>query len=569
MARGLIALSVGLGLGAVVLSGYAFARRVPGSLTSDNLGSLTRLLGWSLALACLTTIALAAVGMTVLAGRDAASRAALLLTAALAVTFYGYLGSWPAEGAALIAVPGSHPVVPLGQVSWALLALAAALLLAGAVAGRGQRRVPWRAILSPLTALGLIVAVASGCGVVALSGLGAARASTAAPIGIPEIPRTLGDRVAFSLTTGYAGDVVPAGPGFVMYNDGALVGYDGTSGQPRWRFPLQLLPNGCGVDDTRSTGTAPGAVVVVQCLRRVDWLHGDSKDPLLVGLDAMTGQVLWANDQHWFMQGRAVLSPAGVPVLRGDDLAMLDTRTGLPRWVRPLSEDARCTRDQQVGSVERGVVYVASCGDTAAVHVLDGQTGDDRTIQLPPPTDGTPTDDLSYELAATDADVVAFLVQGYRTDYRALLAVRTGSGDIATVRHPGYPVDVASFRSGQYPGPVLQLDDGVKPEDFTNLYLMARNLTIHARGVRIYQAADVSTRQRWAVVGDHIVTAAAMGNRDQNYAHLLVTVSADGTTSQRPSPCGRDTGGIVAAPGSVLVLCVRGKNDGYDVLGLR
>jgi outer membrane protein assembly factor BamB len=569
----LVAVSIGIAVGAVALSAYGVLRRFPDGLTSDRLGPVTSLLVGSLVAVIVVAVLLAYQASRVLAGKHISAQIAWIATGVAAVTAWSYLSAAPADGAKLISGPGSHPAVAAGQTSWLMLAAAAVLLLAGAVAARGrQTPVPW-AVSTGATAVGLVVALVAGVGVVTL-GSQRSHATTASAVVIPDVPTTVGTNGAYSVVARRAEFVLPAGPGFVVPADGAIVGHDGSTGAERWRFPVDEFPTGCELSYLRSTGTAEDSVVLAECRRDADVLvsrvNEYGTDPFLVGVDAMTGAVLWSSDRGWTLRGPALLPAGPVPVRRGDDIAALDPRTGTLRWQQPIADDARCDPRETIYALPHAFAYAAKCGKAHAMHVLDANTGADRTIDLTFMADQP--DSLTFEAVAADRDVIMVRVDGFHDGTDPLLAVHTDTGRVETVL-PDDAIrafDVFSARDGQYPGPIVQLDARVRDDESVDLYHVAEGRTMHVSGVDTIDRDTGYTAQRWAQVGDQMVTATAQN--DQSDA-VLALVNPDGTSTSRLSPCGADSGGLVPVPGAILVLCRRDSRPdgtyGVDVLGLR
>lgn len=569
----LIAVSIGMAVGAVALSAYAFRVRFPDGLSSDRLGPVTSLLGGSLAAVIVVAVLLVCLAARVLAGMRIAAQIAWIAAGVAAVTAWSYVGAAPADRAKLISGPGSHPAIGLAQTSWLMLAVAAVLLLAGAIAARGrQTPVPW-AVLGGATAVGLVVSLAIGVGVVTLGGRGT-HATTAAVVAIPDVPTTLGADVAYSIAARSAEFVLPAGPGFVVPANGAIVGHDGSTGAERWRFPVDEFPTGCTLTYLKSTGTAEDSVVLAECRRDIEILvsrvNEYGTEPFLIGLDAMTGAVLWSSDRGWALRGPALLPSGLVPVRRGDDIAALDSRTGALRWQQPIADDARCDPRETIYALPHAVAYAAKCGKAHAMHVLEANTGSDRTIDLT--FMANQPDDLAFDAVAADGNVIMVRVDGFHDGADPLLAVHTDTGRVETVLPDGAgrAFDVFSARDGQYPGSIVQLDTRVRDGESVNLYRVSEGRTVHVSGVDTIERNIGYTAQRWAQIGDQMVTATA-----QNAKHdgVLALVNPDGTSTSRPSPCGADSGGLVPVPGATLVLCQRDRRpDGtyrVDVLGLR
>ena len=564
----LAALSAGLALGAVALSGYAFHIRMPEGLISDRLAPVTSLLAWSLAVVIVIALFMIYHVIRIAIGKPQPGVVAWLLAAASVVTAWLYLNSDPAARAQLIEGPGSHPAFGVSRLSWLVLTIGVAVLLAGAVYARDrQTPLPWIA-LGSATAVGLVVALVAGLGVVALSD-NTSVPPTAAPIAIPELPTAVGTAIAYSVTTHRADWVLPAGPGFVVVADHAIIGHDGVTGVERWRFPVERLPSGCTLYSVKSTGTTPESMVLAECRRTL--IHaptiGSTKDgeaSFLVGIDAMTGAVLWSSDNNWTLQGPAVLPSGVAPVQRSDDIAALDPRTGALRWKQPIVEDARCSSAPTIVVLPKAFAYVAQCKNTATMHVLDAVTGADRGIDL----GFTTVDPSERYLGVVAAYRNIVLLDARGKDTHATLRVDIDSGHVENTPDDLDAYHLNSVRDGQYPGPVVQLRDSRE----TVVYRVADGSALRVPGVQGLswsQTVLQYTAQTWVTVGDQIVTTKA---QDPAHNRLLVTVNADGASTSRPSPCGNDAGGLVPVPGALLILCQRGDLDnrqGIDVLGLR
>lgn len=573
--QSLVAGSWGFGVAAVALSLYTFARRVPDGLVSDRLGAATRVLGGSLAVVVVTALVLAVGGLAVLAGREVARKAAWALTIIAAATSFAFLSSLLRRSTEAVSGVGARPVVSLAQMSWLSLVIAAVLLVAAATVpqDKTQRQpVKWPA-LAGFGVAGLVVALVAGFGVVALTQRGAPRVSLAGAIAVPDMPTALGSDTAYTLPTKYVDWLTPAGPGFALVNAGALTAYNGADGGQRWRFPLKSLPTRCDLWSIRSTGTAPDAVVIVECNH--DAGYGEPRtDPVLVGLDAMTGQPLWTLDKGWSLRSRILLPSNTVPMVNRErnELGSLDPRTGALRWTWSLDEsDKQCSDTGYVGALDGAVMYANPCGSVLRVHVFDAVSGSDQMFDAPVPQEFS-SGKWSIEPRATDGSTaVVRISQNVSGNYAsAVLSIDT-AGARVDVLPLKYLDDGNSGRTQQYPGPFLQLDYGSDPEDWVDLYRLSDRSTTHVAGLDIYTATPYApyTSMAWAPVGAELVTAAAI---DDDYNKQLASVSRDGAVTRRPSPCGDDVGGVMPVPGAVLVLCQRSVGDkvlGYDILGLR
>lgn len=568
----LIASSWGFAIAAVVLSVYVLVRRVPDGLVSDRLAAATQVLGGSLGAVAVTALALSAGGLAVLAGRAVAVKAASALAVIAVITSFMFLSSLLRRATESVSGPGARPVAELAQMSWLMLAVAAVLLVAAATIAQKQTRHPvmWPRML-PFIAAGVVVALAAGAGLVALTQRAQPRATTATAIAVPELPATLGTDTAYTLSTKYSRWLVPAGPGFVLDADGAITAYNGADGERRWSFPYKLFPAGCELWAIRSTGIAPDAVVIAECNH--DAGYGKPRtDPFLVGLDAMTGELLWTLDNDWSLRSRILLPSNTVPVVSSErnELGSLDPRTGSVRWTWSFDEsDKQCSDTGYVGALTGAVMYADPCGAELRVHVFDAVSGADRVIV------GTVPQEFSdgqwvIEPHAIDGTVAVVRIRGGSSNGSAILSIDTAASrvDMLPVE---YLSDGDSARVWQYPGPVLQINDGSRPEHWVDLYRLSDRSTLHVVGLDTSNGGSYAphTSMMWAQVGTQWVTAAGL---DEEYNNLLVSVSPDGTVTRRPSPCGKDVGSVLSVPGAVLVVCQRleGRTpDGYDILGLR
>lgn len=562
----------GFVVAAVGLSVYGFVQRVPVGLVSDRLGSATRVLGGSLGVVVVAAVVLSAGGVAVVAGRVVAKKAAWALTIIAAITSFIFLSSLLRQGAEAVSGPGARPVVALAQVSWLLLSVAAVLLVAGAVVAQEQTRraVKWPALLG-FVATGVVVALVAGSGVVALAQRGEPRATTAAAIAVPELPATVGADTAYTVAAEHVDGLVPAGPGFVLVGDGALNAYNGADGGQRWRFPLESFPAGCSLWSIRSTGTSADAVVIVECNH--DAGYGEPRtDPFLVGLDAMTGRLLWTVDKGWSLRSRILLPADTVPVVSSErnELGSLDPRTGAVRWTWSFGEsDEKCSATGYVGALDGHVMYTVPCGQPLRVYVFDAVSGAQRVIDWPVPQEFS-GEEWTVEPHAVEGSVAVVRLKQVVGNSSAVLSIDTAGGQVELLPVK-YLSNGDSVRAGQYPGPILQTDRGAEPEPWLDLYRLSYRSTVRAVGLDTFYGGSYAPRTSvmWAEVGTEMVTAAAY---DAEFNKLLASVARDGTVTRRPSPCGQDIGGVMAVPGAVLVVCQRSdgaKTVGYDIFGLR
>lgn len=551
---------VGVAAGAVVLGGYGFALRTP---TGIHDTSVTKWFAASAVLLTALALALTWITRSALRGADATRRSAQLLAVVVVATFYVAVSEHDELAA------GTPTGMMLLRSSWAALVVATVFLVAGAVAAAGRSKLvrPWRNhVLMPAVAVGLILVLIGG----AVLQARADTAMTALPVDIPAVPTTVGADVAYSLPITDPSLIVPAGPGFVVMEGDALVGYSGETGQQRWRFPFAMVGLNCESSSVRSTGTAADAVVIAQCLRpnpTSDFSSSASDRPaVLTGIDAMTGRVLWTNADNWRIRSTVVTGPDVVPVLRGGEVGALDPRTGSLRWTKQFDPGECDSNIVGLGGQTQRIVYFAMCASHVVLHVADGRTGAERSLPVTWPELGA--DVGRAELLAAAGNVVVIAVEPAENDRsHAVLAVDIDSGDTVAVPAKYLWQDRTSFRSGQYPGPVLQLTKG---PDGATVYLVAERRALQTSAPVSSIDDNTLQGQRWAVVGDQLVTATAV---TAAYRAQLATVTSSGLASGQPSPCGRDAmGGVVVVPGALLAVCALTEHSnvtGYVVKGLR
>ncbi|WP_135458567.1 PQQ-binding-like beta-propeller repeat protein [Mycobacterium sp. DL99] len=559
-----IALSVGLALGAVGLAIYAYAARVPSGQTATYLAPAGHLLLISLIGGGVAGAAVIWLGARAIVGLNAAGHASVLLAGTVAVAAYGFLNAKSAQHAMLISGPGARPVVLIAQISWVVLVCAALFLLAGATsASPDSARRPGRTAVAVSAASGVALAAVAGIMVTSASGVGTSSATTADRVATPALPTSVGTNVAYTVKVDARG-VRPAGPGFVGITDGAVIGFDGTTGAQRWRFPRADLPERCGDVSLWSTGVRDDAVVAVQCTRPPnthdpDRYSSDHDDDVafLVGLDATTGERLWLNDADWHLRGRANGDGDILAAVSPGKVGALDPRTGKPLWVKERPDDD-CSRSRYdaVGST---LIFVDACGD--ALHVYDAESESTIDFTKQP---GFPSGDVSTELVAVDKGLAVIQAAGIRIMDGVLLIVDTQTKDVQIV--PG-PYARGPESEALIPGPVLEIDRDGSAQTVT-LHVPAERRSVHVTGLEMFRDPAA---QRWALVGDEFVTASAyQGDFDEKVAAVPV---AGGQAALKPNPCGDRMSSVVPVPGAVLALCANESDNGsiigYDVVGLR
>lgn len=271
-------------------------------------------------------------------------------------------------------VMDSAPVttaLPLGAAAWCLcLAGAAAAFLAARAFPRLERG------SVKLLAIGAAIAVV----VAAVVTVGALRAgddgrfvdaTTAPATDVSAVPAGLGKRTfTVSVPDAFGDQRLPvydmdsAGAGFAVYRDGRITAY-GSDGKERWHY-ARTGPGDVGVEAMRVVDN--GATVLA-------FVGGG-----LVGLDAVTGEYLWASDDAGLQEAaRGRLRSATGPFIVGWDdqrtWTRYDSRTGHALWSAPAPHPG-CGIVEPVVTAS-GVVSTVQCQDGKVwLSVLDPETGE-------------------------------------------------------------------------------------------------------------------------------------------------------------------------------------------------
>lgn len=382
-------------------------------------------------------LAAAVLGLVVLLARlRLLTRIGALLAAAGLVTLYvraGGLPTWTAYLAAYAGVAG----------------LVAAALGAGA---RVERTRP--------VVLGALVAVLAG-GAFAVPRTWFVDATHAAVQPIPPTPATLGTE-RFRIEAGFGGGLVvePAGAGFVVLapNSGRqppppVIAYGG-DGRERWRYGRRDLEHYSGLSDLAVYDE--GRIVVTRFSSR-------GSDGELIGLDAMTGVVLWTSDDPELLAAFEEENGVRWPLLvhrTFDQWTRFDPRTGAPAWQVPSPVPCRArspldpdlVTERRVDS-EAWVASVVDCSTPDRVDLryvaLDPDTG---AVVRSGPLSGAnrlPRGDVRGWSPVLDADVIGvdlFTASNPSPDVPFV--------DLATGRDVAPPADELRYRadpgSGDY-----------------------------------------------------------------------------------------------------------------------
>lgn len=579
LSRALIGAGIGVSLGAITLIAYGFSIRVPhGGRAAETLSPVTEFFVWFLILASLTTLTALGIGIGALLGRNVSYSAATLLAVTIAMSAWTYLSTVPASIGVRVSGFGTRPAPELAQLAWPLLTVAAALILVGSIWAINTRQTLWRsvlAVLSPATAAGVTLSLLAG---VAVADWWWPRTQTpvetAERADLAALPTTLGSHVAYSLPLYEPENILPAGPGFAIFDQGgSLTGFDGPTGAVRWKATAQVFPDDCLLDTVRSTGSSADAVVIAQCRR--PRLHsvtptGGRGEPVLMGFDANTGQQLWLNDDGFELpSGTGTSDNVAAVVRRKEQIGSLDPRTGTVRWTRPLTEDEWAG---WADVINNDIVLTPDYGN-ATMRVLNGDTGAERLIDLP-------IQHPSLETIPFAADagllIVQTRIQGRAVDptHRPHDTYGTWKIDVATGAVEPIPSIYGGNPDSPMPGPLVQLgSDGRDEQSYVEVYSLPQRRLVRVMGVST--STGLVGRYAWAQFGDNLVTAADRGTSSTDSA-TLVSVAPDGSLTRTPSPCptsgyGDRGGGILAVPGATVLLCQSGEDTGYgwDVLGVR
>ncbi|WKG05037.1 PQQ-binding-like beta-propeller repeat protein [Mycolicibacterium sp. HK-90] len=351
----------------------------------------------ALSVAVIAAVLLAAIAYSVVRGRTgrdlaatpagAGAVAALLFIAYITPGIPGFYRR-AMEGAPVTAA------LPAGMAAWWLcLAGAAATLLAARAFPRLERA------SVKLLAVGAAIAVVVAA-VVTVSAFRAGDdgryvdATTAAATDVPAAPTALGQRTfTVSVPDAFEGDrnepnreIAAAGAGFVVYGDRRITAY-GADGKERWHF-ARTGPGGVVVSGMRVFDD--GATVVAFL------------DQGLVGLDATTGERLWANADSRMMYALSEESGYNLDtpfVVYRDDRVWVrfDTRTGLPMWTVPAPH-AECLYPQRTVDTRSSLVSVLQCSS---------DRGTDIRVLAVDPSNGETVWDHELFKGQADADAVA------------------------------------------------------------------------------------------------------------------------------------------------------------------
>ncbi|MFT3662675.1 MAG: hypothetical protein QM809_15235 [Gordonia sp. (in: high G+C Gram-positive bacteria)] len=189
----------------------------------------------------------------------------------------------------------------------------------------------------------------------------------AAALGSPPVPTSMTEtayRIRADDENAYA---LRAGPGFVVVDGDELTAYEGSRGLRRWTFDAGRIGGLSGSSDTRE-------VVVFGSARDADEetvvvAGGD----LSVGLDAVTGRVLWRSAAAAFRVGdgddrlhRVRFAPRRYEY--GKDptpptMTLIDPRRGVVLWSREVS----CDRSLRAATVDH--LVREACGGSGRIEI--------------------------------------------------------------------------------------------------------------------------------------------------------------------------------------------------------
>ncbi|GJJ18865.1 outer membrane protein assembly factor BamB family protein [Mycolicibacterium mageritense] len=224
--------------------------------------------------------------------------------------------------------------VPAAFAAWLFAAAGAVAALVGAVVFIWRpRAVRWLPVSSGV-AVGVVTVIAVSA--VLMRDADPGRdfdATTAAGIATPPIPGALGVEKRFALQLDVADEhaVLAAGAGFVARVPDGVRAFD-SAGQPRWHY----LHNGQPRWKTEFVGVFDDGATVV-----VGFDSGAHMAGEVVGLDAVTGELLWRTDKMSValtvdeLASPGATDPAApfyLTVANGSEVARIDTRTGKELW---------------------------------------------------------------------------------------------------------------------------------------------------------------------------------------------------------------------------------------------
>lgn len=342
------------------------------------------------------------------------------------------------------------------------------------------------------------------------------------------------DTVGFRLRQSDRWKFHNAGAGFVVEGeDGTLTAYDGATGHERWTFDA---PRGAAVYTARRGETS--VVVVVG-------------DPVSMGLDAMTGRVLWrrghVQDSVWSVDEHP---------MSGQTVVFVDPTTGVTGAEQSWTCPARV-------AVNSAYLVRTSCDSPDRIVAVDVETGDTRQI----PLSASLGDDLAIDYLGNGLFAVQAATDGSRVPGKRRIAVVD----------PGKGVEVDSFESAQDVGPaspngmiVLGSFWSSEPSARTTPDVEFRD-TRARRSVRVPFEGSVDLRmEKGAWAGESFVTTRLSGD-------LVTFDPRAATATHRPSVCtpgathGGLTVGISSVPGALIVECA---SDDYlpfgsEIVGLR
>lgn len=453
--------------------------------------------------------------------------------------------------------PGSHHVVAVARVSWMLLAIGGLVIGLALLSGADDEIESAPPSLVLMT-VGAVIATLVPLALIVDGG----PASLAPSVPTPPVPDAFGEHTAYEVPVKSANEIVPAGAGFVaVVDDGdgdkSLAAYHGESGTQRWRIPLDDLHDlgDCGYPSLSSTGVGADSLVAVSCG------NGDEARGL-IGIDAMTGLIRWTNTQDWHVSPvEPELSGIQLPltVKRGNDIAVLDARTGRPMWIRPGRPRNACGPGDDVGATRQSIVYVTHCDNALQLVVLQSDSGAERRIGLPvpdwssgrefPSLEATGRRHVAVEIqevlgnySRSDTVVVDTVSGAYRTVLRGAEADEWHDGKWNQYRIRDYSRDLI-VESPHYWGDevrFIHLDDG------------------WSRTIRLPARIFVDTTVGWDAIGTTVATRAGYSYAGYRTSYLL-RVDESGRVEVRPSDCSASAS-MMVVPGAVLTICHTGNS---------
>ncbi|MBJ7290914.1 PQQ-binding-like beta-propeller repeat protein [Williamsia sp.] len=552
----LVALSIGAGVTAVALTGFALIRAVPEQIQLADESPLVGPARLSFMVALGMAVA-AAIIIWVTRSSGETNRLVTALLTGLGAVLLAWLILFKLPGALheahdLALVPGvqeSSPIALVGVIVTAAGGTAAiGLVVEQFTRSTGEVRAisaPTTAVVCIVLAITLIVGSSAAAGLYLQQGRSThtSPAAAAPARAYPTVPGMADYRI--SLRDNPARSVVPTGDGFAFFDRDSLVAYDGVTGQRRWHIDLALLDRTIpgrssrqGLDNHRfllanGSGTSSTLTMV-------------GANDRVVTVDAITGRTLWSTtDDIYFLDTsrRATARNALVGIrTRGNrsDIVSLDPRSGTTLWARPTSSNCS-PRGDIIGTV---VALTDRCGLRDRVAVVDTRTGAAQ-----------PTTNVGHSgPISAEGDVFAVGPSSEVTDDATTSLIDPTSGAVVESLVGGGLR--STVRAGQYltasPSGQLEIRTVASP-----------------RRIKVYPGFEPVTAKAPAVWIGADLTAITMSTV---YGPGVVTTNPQipGGIAEMPLPCPprSDRSSLINVPGAMLVLCTtQDRRGAFEIVG--